>query len=178
MSRVGKQLLAIPKETTVNVSGSIVTVKGPQGELSRVFTPVVSIIVENEQVRFQPKKEGDIQSRALWGTYAAHVANMINGVNKPFEKQLIVEGVGFRAEVAGATLNMSLGFSHPVKIEIPKGLKVTAEKNVITVSGIDLEEVGRFAAYVRDQKKPEPYKGKGIRYKTETIRRKEGKKSA
>lgn len=178
MSRVGKQLLAIPKETSVNVSGSTVTVKGPQGELSRVFTPAISIVVENEQVRFSPKKEDDLESRALWGTYAAHVSNMIQGVNKPFEKQLIVEGVGFRAEVSGGNLVMSLGFSHPVKLEIPKGLKVSAEKNVVTISGIDLEEVGRFAAYVRDQKKPEPYKGKGIRYKTEVIRRKEGKKSA
>ncbi|HYF10288.1 MAG TPA: 50S ribosomal protein L6 [Candidatus Paceibacterota bacterium] len=178
MSRVGKQLLEIPKETTVNVSGSTVTVKGPQGELSRSFTPKVNIIVENERVSFAPKKEDDLESRALWGTYAAHVANMIAGVNKPFKKQLIVEGVGFRADVAGSNLVMSLGFSHKVELPIPKGLKVTSEKNVITISGIDIEEVGRFAAYVRDQKKPEPYKGKGIRYKTEVVRRKEGKKSA
>ena len=177
MSRIGKQLLEIPKGTSVSVSSGVVSVKGPQGELSRSFKPAVSVVVENELVRFIPKNDS-LESRALWGTYAAHVSNMIQGVNKPFEKQLIVEGVGFRAEVSGNSLVMSLGFSHPVKLEIPKGLKVTAEKNVITISGIDLEEVGRFAAYVRDQKKPEPYKGKGIRYKSEVLRRKEGKKSA
>ncbi len=176
MSRIGKQQLEIPQNTEVNIAGRTVTVKGPLGELRRTLRPNISVAVAGNLITFTPNNNG-LETRALWGTYAAHLSNMIAGVNKPFEKQLIVEGVGYRAEVSADSLNMSLGFSHPVKVKIPKGLKVTAEKNVVTISGIDVEEVGRFAAYVRDWKKPEPYKGKGIRYRGEVIRRKEGKKS-
>lgn len=177
MSRVGKQLIAIPEGTQVNISGGRVLVKGPQGEISRAFKPAISILVEGDHVRLSPRGS-DLSSKALWGTYAAHLLNMIQGVNKHFEKQLLVEGVGFKAEVSGDNLNMSLGFSHPVKLKIPQGLKVSAEKNVVTISGADVEEVGRFSAEVRSKKPPEPYKGKGIRYRSEVIRRKEGKKSA
>lgn len=175
MSRIAKQPIEIPAKTEVNVSGGKVSVKGPGGELSRTFRSDISVLVEGTQVILTPK-EG-MENTALWGTYAAHLRNMIEGVNKPFSKELVLEGVGFKSEVAGDSLNLALGFSHPVKIKIPKSLKVTAEKNVVTISGPDVEEVGRFAAYVRDQKKPEPYKGKGFRYRGEILRRKEGKKT-
>ena len=122
--------------------------------------------------------EDTVFSRALVGTYASHLINMITGVTEGFAKKLIVEGVGFRSEVKGNELHMSLGFSHPVVMEIPKGLTATAEKNIITVTGIDKESTNQFAAQIRAKKKPEPYKGKGIRYEGEIIRRKQGKKSA
>jgi len=176
MSRVGKQQLAIPEKTEVNVSGSSVVVKGPNGTLTRDFRPEVTVNVADGIVTVNPLKE-DKLSRSLWGTTASHINNMIAGVNKPFEKQLILEGVGFKSEVSGKTLVLALGFSHPVREEIPEGLTVKAEKNVITITGINIEQVGQFAAHIRQLKKPEPYKGKGFRYRDEVIRRKEGKKS-
>jgi len=114
----------------------------------------------------------------LLGTYASHLKNMIEGVNKGFTKKLVVEGIGFKSDVKNGKLEMALGFSHPVSVEIPKDLKVTADKNVITVTGVSNESVGGFASKVRSLKKPEPYKGKGIRYEGEVIRRKQGKKAA
>lgn len=173
MSRIAKQPIEIPPKTEVSVSGGLVTVKGPEGQLSRVFRDDVLILVQGSQLTLTPQKG----ETALWGTYASHIKNMIAGTHKPFSKELILDGIGFKSEVSGDTLVLALGFSHPVKITIPKGLKVTAEKNVIIVSGLDIEEVGRFAAYIRGQKKPEPYKGKGFRYRNEVIRRKEGKKT-
>jgi large subunit ribosomal protein L6 len=118
-----------------------------------------------------------LESRALWGTYGSHIANMVAGVNKPFEKKLILEGIGYKSEVKGDKIVFALGFSHPVEVLIPSGIKVTAEKNNITVSGIDKEEVGKFTANIRALKKPEPYKGKGMRYADEVVKRKQGKKS-
>lgn len=177
MSRIGKQPIAIPEKTQVAVSAGTVTVKGPLGELKREFRQDISIKVDNNRVVLEPLRKS-LDLNALWGTYSSHIYNMIEGVNKPFEKKLIVEGIGFKADVKGKELVMSLGFSHPVKIVIPDGLKVTSEKNVITVSGIDIEKVGSFVARVRSQKVPEPYKGKGIRYDNEVVRRKEGKKAA
>lgn len=176
MSRIGKQEVTIPAGTEMHVDGSTVRVKGPQGELERTFRDEVTIAVNDGVVTFAPKKDSTF-ARAMWGTVASHVINMINGVNEKFNKQLIVEGVGFRAEVKGKNLEMQLGFSHPVVMEIPEGLEVASEKNVVTISGIDKELVGAFASRVRLKKKPEPYKGKGIRYSDEVIRRKEGKKN-
>ena len=176
MSRIGKQLITIPANTTFAIANGVVTVKGPLGELKREFKPEIEIVLKDGVVTLNPvRKSLDLQ--ALWGTYSAHIMNMINGVNKAFEKKLIVEGIGFKSDVKGTELTMSLGFSHPVKMDIPAGLKVTAEKNVITVSGINIEQVGQFVAKIRSMKTPEPYKGKGIRYDSEVIRRKQGKKS-
>ncbi|HET8574959.1 MAG TPA: 50S ribosomal protein L6 [Candidatus Paceibacterota bacterium] len=178
MSRIGKQVIEIPQKTEVTISDEgVLSVKGPHGELQRTFRPTITIAVENGEVKLSPKKETQF-GRALWGTYASHVKNMIAGVNEPFVKKLIVEGVGFRSQVSGDKLVLNIGFSHPVEKNIPTGLTVTAEKNVITVTGIDKEMVGAFSAQLRALKKPEPYKGKGIRYENEVIRRKEGKKSA
>lgn len=177
MSRVGKQQLNIPANTTVDFTGGVFTVKGPLGTLSKVFTDTISVTIENNVVSFAPKKD-DPFSRALWGTYASHVKNMLVGVNTPYVRKLILEGVGFKSDVKGKELHLALGFSHPVVVSIPEGLTVTAEKNNITVTGIDKELVGSFTAKVRALKKPEPYKGKGFRYDDEVIRRKAGKKTA
>lgn len=176
MSRKGKKEIIIPEKTSVSFNAGVLTVKGPQGELFKTFRPEVNVNIEGSKITLVPKFK-NIENNALWGTYASHIKNMIDGVNKPYEKKLIVEGVGFRSEVKGLDMNFVLGFSHPVKIAIPKGLKVTAEKNVVTVSGSDKEIVGEFAARIRSLKKPEPYKGTGIRYDGEVIRRKQGKKS-
>ena len=177
MSRLGKKPITIPEKTTVAVNQGQVSVIGPLGEISKYFRPDISVTVEKSQVTLSPAKN-DLRSRALWGTYASHLRNMIAGVNQPFKKALIVEGIGFKSEVKGEELILSLGFTHPVKVKIPKGLKVSSEKGTVTVSGIDKELVGSFAAEVRACKKPEPYKGKGIRYEGEVIRRKQGKKTA
>jgi large subunit ribosomal protein L6 len=177
MSRIGKNPIIIPEKTEVTKNGSVLTVKGPLGELSRSFGEEVSVTITGNEIQVSPTKE-TIFARALWGTTAAHIRNMVHGVNTLFVKKLIVEGVGFKSAVNGGEIVLNLGFSHPVPIEIPKGLAVTAEKNVITVSGIDKEAVGSFAARMRSKKKPEPYKGKGIRYEKEVVRRKEGKKSS
>ena len=177
MSRIGKQIINIPEKTEVTVSGGSVVVKGPLGEVTRHIHPLIDITVEGAEVRVTPKRES-IEGRALWGTYASHLKNMVSGVNKPFEKKLILEGIGFKSEVKGDEIVLALGFSHPVKVKIPAGLKVTAEKNLITVSGVNKEQVGEFAANLRALKKPEPYKGKGMRYENEVIRRKQGKKTA
>jgi len=178
MSRIGKKVIEIPKGTEVSVSANNeVVVKGPLGELKKNFLPDISVLVEDNKISFS-KNRNDLLSGALWGTYASHVNNMVAGVNKPFEKKLQIEGIGFKSEVTGDSLSMSLGFSHPVKVKIPTGLKVSAEKNLITISGINKELVGQFAAKIRSIKKPEPYKGKGIRYIDEVVKRKQGKKSA
>jgi large subunit ribosomal protein L6 len=175
MSRIGKQELVIPDKTTVSVLDGVVSVKGPLGELSRPVRSEIAITVTDGTVTCSPQKESKF-SRALWGTYASHMKNMISGVNAPFVKKLVVEGVGYRAEISGKSLKLLVGFSHPVLFDLPENLTVSVEKNEITISGIDKEKVGQFAAEVREVKKPEPYKGKGIRYSDEVVRRKQGKK--
>src|SRR3989338_3903329 len=175
MSRIGKKIITLPEKTEINVSGGSVSVKGPLGVLTRPLHPVIEVKISGNEVSVLPKKL-TLESRALWGTYASHLTNMISGVNKPFEKKLILEGIGFKSEVKDDKILLALGFSHPVIVLIPGGLKVTAEKNVITISGSDREEVGQFASKLRSLKKPEPYKGKGMRYSDEIVKRKQGKK--
>ncbi len=177
MSRLGKQPIVIPEKTEVTKTGRVFRVKGPLGELTREFENRIKVTIEDGKVTLIPSNE-EIFTRALWGTYASHVRNMFKGVHTPFQKKLIVEGVGFKVAIAGDTLTLNVGFSHPVLIKVPAGITVTVEKNTISISGIDKEAVGAFAAQVRAKKKPEPYKGKGIRYEGEVIRRKQGKKSA
>lgn len=176
MSRVGKQSIVIPAGTSVTVSGANVTVKGKGGEVTRSFRPYVGVMVEGSEIKLEPKGETRL-ARSLWGTYAAHIRNMIAGVNTPFVVKLIIEGVGFKANVVGTKIQLALGFSHPVEIEIPKGVTVTADKGLLTITGIDRDQVSQFAANIRALKKPEPYKGKGIRYEKEVIHRKQGKKA-
>jgi large subunit ribosomal protein L6 len=177
MSRLGKKAIIIPAGTDVSVVDGVLSVKGKGGALVRSVHPSVAVTIEGTSVTVSPAKNTRL-ARALWGTYAAHVRNMVAGVSTPFSKKLKVEGIGYRSEVSGKTLTLTVGFSHPVKTEIPEDLAVTAEKNVITISGIDRDRVGQFAASVRAIKKPEPYKGKGIRYVDEVVRMKEGKKSS
>lgn len=177
MSRIAKQPITIPAKTTVTQDGEVFTVKGPKGELTRIFKKDIGVEIKENEIVVSLIKE-NLFTRGLWGTYASHFRNMITGVNEGFEKKLTLEGVGYRASVNGKVLEMSLGFSHPVRIDIPEGLTVVVEKSQITISGADKELVGSFTAGVRSKKKPEPYKGKGIRYIDEVIRRKQGKKSA
>ena len=177
MSRLGKKEITIPPGTEVTVAPGEVSVKGKGGTLTRALHPAISIVVEGGAVQVNPANSSRL-AKALWGTYAAHMRNMIAGVTTPFVKRLQVEGIGYRAELSGKQLKLMVGFSHPVIISIPDGLTVAVEKNIITVTGADKEKLGEFAASVRAIKKPEPYKGKGIRYEGEVVRQKQGKKAA
>ncbi len=176
MSRIGKNPVKVPAETEASFAGGVFTAKGPKGTISRAFKDDVSLTIAEGQVVLAPARESDL-ARALWGTYAAHVGNMLEGVSLGFKKVMEIQGVGYRAEVKGSNLQMQLGYSHPIIMEIPQGLTVTVEKGVMTVSGVDKEVVGQFAANVRSKRKPEPYKGKGIRYQGEFVLRKQGKKA-
>lgn len=178
MSRIAKLPIEIPQGTTVTITDGVLTVTGPKGTLTRPFNSEVTAVIDATSITLTPTHEEDLFSRALWGTFASHVKNMIAGVNNPYVKKLILEGVGFKSEIKGSNLELALGFSHGVTVPIPEGITVTAEKNVISISGIDKEAVGQFAAQTRALKKPEPYKGKGFRYENEVIRRKQGKKAA
>ena len=177
MSRLAKRPIAIPPKTEVTVSGSSIVVKGPKGTLEKPLHRLVSIEVGADGVQVSPKGES-LESKALIGTYASHVRNMLQGVNNGFSKKLIVEGVGYKWELKGKQVQLALGFSHPILVNIPEGLAVKVDKGTMEISGANVEQVGQFAANIRALKKPEPYKGKGIRYDGEVIRRKQGKKAA
>jgi len=176
MSRLGKQPIAVPQGVDVTFADGVLSVKGPKGTLSRPVKKEVEVTIGDGTVAFAPTKDTPAV-RALWGTYAAHAGNMITGVTEGFKKELEIEGVGYRAEAQGNKIKLSVGFSHPVELTAPEGVEVAVEKNLITVSGIDKDVVGQFAANVREVKKPEPYKGKGIHYVGEYIIRKQGKKA-
>lgn len=176
MSRLGKKPIVIPTGTEVKVEGLNVLVKGPKGSLTRKLPENISVVVGAGSLSIAPKSMGG-NSSAIWGTWVSHIKNMISGVNKEFEKRLLIEGVGYKAEVKGKEIILNVGFSHPVNLAIPDGIVVVSDKNGIKVSGIDKEKVGDFTAKIRATKKPEPYKGKGLRYDNEVIRRKQGKKT-
>lgn len=178
MSRIGERKLVIPNNVTVSVSNNTVTVKGEKGELSLEFSKLVSVeVVENTVLTKQVKacKEANM----MQGTTNSLINNMIIGVSKGYDKGLEAVGVGYRFQVSGNKITINAGYSHPVVMEAPDGLSVTSESNTeITIHGIDKQKVSEFAANVRKVREPEPYKGKGIRYKGEHVRRKEGKKAA
>lgn len=178
MSRIGNRKLNIPSGTTVTVDGQHVTAKGPKGELSLVADSLITVkVVENtvETTRANETK----QAKSLHGTTNSLIENMIIGVSEGYSKSLEINGVGYRFNVQGNKLNITAGFSHPVIMDVPAGLSIEQVSNTeITIKGIDKQMVSEFAANVRKWRKPEPYKGKGIRYKDEHIRRKEGKKAA
>lgn len=176
MSRLGKQPIVIPAGVEATFAEGVLSVKGPKGTLTLPIRPVVEITLENNTIQVSPKKQ-TIEARALWGTYAALVHNLIKGVTEGFSKVLEIEGVGYRADAQGQKLTVNAGYSHPVIMEVPAGITAVVEKNVITISGIDKHAVGQFAANVRKVREPEPYKGKGIRYQGEYIIRKQGKKA-
>ena len=176
MSRLAKRPISIPQKTEVSVSGSTVTVKGPLGTLSKELHPYVAVEVKDGEVLVSAKNDSRL-SRALPGTFASHIMNMIDGVNKAYTKKLILDGIGYRMAVTGQNLTLNVGFSHPVVMAIPAGVTATVEKSELTLSSIDKEVLGQFAANVRATKKPEPYKGKGFHYDNEVILRKQGKKA-
>jgi large subunit ribosomal protein L6 len=177
MSRVGKKMITVPDGVGINISGQNISVKGPKGTLDFSFDWDVVVKHEEKDIQVSVKKITK-QTKALWGLTRVLISNMIIGVTKGFEKQLELQGVGYRMAVAGKKINMALGFSHPVDVEIPEGLEAKIEKNVLTISGIDKQKVGQFAASIRALKKVEPYKGKGFRYVGEIVRKKAGKKAA
>ncbi|WP_316572544.1 50S ribosomal protein L6 [Neobacillus sp. YIM B06451] len=176
MSRIGKKPIEIPAGVTVTLDKNTVTVKGPKGELVRTFSPEISILVEDNAVTIT--RPSDVKEiRALHGTTRAVLANMVEGVSKGFEKGLELVGVGYRASKQGNKLVLNVGYSHPVEIEPEKGLEIEVPANTkVIVRGYDKERVGALAANIRGVRPPEPYKGKGIRYQGEVVRRKEGKK--
>lgn len=175
MSRIGKKPIQIPAGVTVHVAESVLSVKGPKGELAQAIHPRVSMVMEENKVMVSVKNPKLKQDKALWGLFARLAENMVQGVTEGFEKRLEINGVGYRAVAEGAKLDLSLGFSHPVKFALPQGITATVEKNIISIRGIDKQLVGETAARIRALKKPEPYKGKGIKYVGEIIRRKAGK---
>ena len=177
MSRIGKNPITIPQKTEVSVVEGMLTVKGPLGSVKRPVHSLVSVVVENGTVTVSPKNTSKL-ARSLWGTFGSHIKNMIAGVNKKYEKKLSLEGIGYRVELQGKNLKLLVGFSHPVLLPIPEGIDVLVEKNLMTVSGIEKDGVGQFSAVIRAVKKPEPYKGKGIRYVGEYVRQKQGKKAS
>ena len=174
MSRIGKLPIEIPSGVTITVDSGNVTVKGPKGELTQFITPDVTVKVDDGTLTVT-RRDDSKPSRSQHGLMRTLINNMVTGVTKGFEKKLEVNGVGFRVGMAGTDLELSLGFSHPVKYKAPAGVQITTNKMEITVSGIDKQLVGQVAAEIRSLKKPEPYKGKGIKYADEVIRRKAGK---
>lgn len=176
MSRIGKKPILIPEGVEVRVDDGKVMVKGPKGELFQKIRPEIGIEVRDNKILVSPQAETK-QTKAFFGVTRALIANIIRGVTEGYEKKLEVIGVGYRALLEGEDLILQVGFSHPVKMKIPSGLKVSLERNIITVSGIDKQLVGQFTAKIRKVRPPEPYKGKGIRYVGEVVRKKVGKKA-
>lgn len=176
MSRIGKKPVPLPKGVTATVDGKLVKVKGPKGELSVKLVPQVDAKVEADGITVTPNMDMD-QARQMWGLSRTLVSNLVVGVTQGFQQKLEINGVGYRAAVQGKNLNLQLGFSHDVAYPIPAGITITAEKPTqLTVAGIDKQLVGQVAAEIRNYRRPEPYKGKGVKYAEEHIRRKEGKK--
>ena len=178
MSRIGNRVIHIPSDVTVTLDGNKVTVKGPKGELTEEFNNLISINIEDNKLTCKRANE-ELFTKSIHGTTNALIENMIIGVSKGYTVELETVGVGYRFQVTGKQINVSAGFSHPVVVDIPEGITVEAPSTTeLKLSGIDMQKVTEFAANIRKIRKPEPYKGKGIRYKGEVIRRKEGKKAS
>ncbi len=176
MSRIGKKPVAIPAGVEAILERNVVTVKGPKGTLS--FTYHHDVLVKKTDAEMTVEVVGTSKKAAgIWGTTVILISNMIEGVTQGFEKKLELNGVGYRMAIQGSKINLALGFSHPVEMEIPAGIEAKVENNTLTISGIDKHQVGQFTAIIRDLKPVEPYKGKGFRYAGEIVRRKEGKKT-
>lgn len=176
MSRLGKLPVALPDKVTVNVAADAITIKGPKGELKTVNTNEVLVEVTDGKVWVKPANDSQ-RSRAMWGTVRANVKNLVEGVTNGYTKRLDITGVGYRAAAQGQILTLALGFSHDIKYIVPAGITVTVEKlTSIILTGADKQKLGQVAAEIRALRAPEPYKGKGVRYSDEVVRRKEGKK--
>lgn len=174
MSRIGKNPIALPDGVTASVSGQVVTVKGPKGELTHKAHPDIAVSIEHNVITCSVVRQSK-RASALWGTTRAVIANLVTGVTAGFQKQLELQGVGYRAALKGKNLELQVGFSHPVIVPVPEGITFQVEKEIITISGPDIEQVGQLAADIRAIRKPEPYKGKGVRYVGEHVRHKVGK---
>jgi large subunit ribosomal protein L6 len=178
MSRIGKKPILIPDDVEVKIEDRQVVIKGQKGEISQEIPGEILVEKKEDKLIVSPKRRTK-RTPALWGLIRALLQNHIKGVTEGFEKQLEIRGIGYKASLPDQkTIQLEVGFSHPVKIEIPEGLNVSVEKNIIKISGIDKQKVGEFAAKIRKVRPPEPYKGKGIRYIGEKVRKKEGKKAA
>jgi len=177
MSRIGKQQIEIPQSVEVKIEDGIIIVKGPRGELQLKLHPLVKLRKEDNCLKVEVENSEEKSSKALWGTFQRLVSNMIIGVRQGFEKKLELIGIGYRAEVRDRKLILNIGFSHPVEFPLPQGIEARVEKNIIILSGIDKQLVGETAAQIRRLRKPEPYKGTGIRYFGEIVRKKAGKKA-
>ncbi len=175
MSRVGKRPVILPQGVTIAVMDGRAAIKGPKGELGFAIPRGVHIDVAANEAVVRVENPETKAERSLWGTFRKHIADAIAGVTKGFEKKLELFGGGYKAAVSGVALTLDVGFSHPVVLRLPKGLKAVVEKNMLTLTGIDKQELGQFAANLRNVRPPEPYKGKGIKYSDEVIRRKAGK---
>lgn len=176
MSKIGKKPILVPKGVDIKIDGGSISIKGPKGELKKILDNRVSVSLADNNVLVGLKSGHD--NNAIWGLTRALIANMIKGVTDGFEKVLEFDGVGYKANVKGDELELSLGYSHTIPMKIPSGLTVKIEKNIIKVSGIDNESIGHFSAEIKSKRLPEPYKGHGIKYSDEVIRRKAGKKAA
>ena len=177
MSRIGKQPIKIPEGIEVKLEGRAIKIKGPLGQLEHFCHPQIKTEIKNKEIIVLPQKKTK-KASPFWGLTRALIANMVQGVSEGFEKKLEIQGVGYKATLQDKKLTLNLGFSHPIEIETPEGIEFKVEKNIITVSGIDKQLVGQIAAEIRSKRKPEPYKGKGIRYLGEEVRLKAGKKAA
>lgn len=175
MSRIGKKPIQIPSDVTVETTNNGIKVKGPKGELFRALPNAVKLSLVNGVISVSVDNPEEKKERSLWGSYAAHIINMIEGVTKGFKKELEINGVGFRAAAQGKDLKLEVGFSNPVIFNVPAGVTAVVDKNIIKLESADKELLGQAAAELRNIKKPEPYKGKGIKYIDEIIRRKAGK---
>lgn len=175
MSRIGKQLITLPQGVTATVGTDVLTVQGPKGTLERTLVPQVTVVVNDGVLTVDVVNKENKTERSLWGTFAAHAKNMMVGVTEGFKKELEINGVGYRVSMQGKDLKVEAGYSHPVIFNTPEGITISTEKNLITIEGINKELVGQTAAEIRSIRKPEPYKGKGIKYVDEIIRRKAGK---
>lgn len=178
MSRLGKLPIEVPAGTSVVFEKGTLTVKSPKGELSQVISPLISLEIAPEAVKVSVANPDNKKERAMWGLFYSLIKNMVIGVNQGYEKKLEIQGVGYKVAGGANALTLSLGFSHQVNFSLPAGVKAAVEGNVITLTGIDKQLVGETAAQIRRLKKPEPYKGKGIRYVGENVRRKAGKTAA
>lgn len=178
MSRIGKKQIVLPAGVSCDIEGRIVRVQGPKGELTLDIHPVVTIHVEDQTVTTTVQNPGNNQQAALWGTFSALVQNMVTGVSVGFERKLEITGVGYGWNISGQNLKIKAGYSHEIEMEVPQGVALSAEGNVLTLSGIDKQLVGETAARIRRIRTPEPYKGTGIKYSDEHIRRKAGKQAA
>lgn len=175
MSRIGKQPVPIPSGVSVTVNGRVIVVAGPKGELQATLHPSVTVVIQDGIVVVSVRRPDRPDERALWGLWRNLIRNMIVGVTSGFSKTLEIIGVGYKAAVSGQTITLNLGFSHPVSMELPNGVVASLDKNILTVSGCDKQAIGQVAANIRHLRPPEPYKGKGIKYSGEIIRRKAGK---